>query len=89
MADLVMARTAGGSPIRRLAVASGRRVVYLCREDARRDRDRNVANVVGFPKSDVFQWDEQLYAKLSTACKQDMPTVDDLWRLCRPYQGTG
>ena len=62
--DRVLVRADRQRPLERIIVAEGKRVFYRSRPDLFAQVAK-AGGGVGFPKDDVFQYDPDLFAKLS------------------------
>jgi hypothetical protein len=82
--DLVIARGFGGEP-KRLTVrgaAEGRVLVGIADKNA---SDESVDNVVSLPRSNVFEFEAQLFKQLTEEWEMMGRTDPDTWRALRPW----
>lgn len=85
MLPKVIARAHQGEPLERIALETGRRVVYLA-NPARIDAVlAGESNAVGFPKEDVFEFDEAAFAALADQWARQLATDPATWQKLKRY----
>jgi hypothetical protein len=85
MEKSVIARASAGEPVQRIFIEAGERVFYLAnpaRLDAVRRGD---SEPVGFPKEDVFEFDEATFADLVEQWARQRATDPATWQTLKPY----
>lgn len=85
MEVVVLARASRGEPLRRIAVGSGGRVLYLANPDRLDAVRAGESDPVGFPKEDVFEFDEGAFAALIEQWTRQRATDPAMWRKLRRY----
>jgi len=76
----VIARAHGGEPLRRVAMRMGNGCIYLA-NPAFLDAVRlGQSSPIGFPESDVFQFDSGTYEKLCAEWESTRVTSQETWR---------
>lgn len=81
----VLARGFGGQPMKRDVISVGKSLVFLANPD-RIERNGPDAGGVGFPREDVFEYDEALAVRLQVQWQADRRTDPVLWAHARPYK---
>lgn len=79
--DYVIARSFGDVPLIRRVWEADKGVVYICTEE-RYNQLRNGETdlmLVGFPKADVFEYDETIVTELDSN--------PQIWRKLKPWKG--
>lgn len=86
MTNFVMARAFRGEPLCRVAVDHGNGLIYIA-NPARLDSVRKGESFpVGFPKEDVFTYDEQIFRRLRDQWEERGTTDPELWQKALPYE---
>jgi hypothetical protein len=82
----VLARAYGGEPLQRALVELGATVAYLANPTRLAAVEAGESYPVGFPNEDVFDFDEDLYARLRGQWERDGKTDQSLWSQARPFR---
>jgi hypothetical protein len=77
---VVLARASRGEPLTRIAVGSGKKLIYLVNPTRLDALEAGNTSPVGFPREDVFQFDEDLARRLGDQWKRKGRTTDLLWQ---------
>lgn len=86
MKNFVLARAVHGEPVCRVVMAWSKKLIYLA-NPARLDAIRTGAtNPIGFPREDVFAYDETLYRRLRKQWETTGATDPALWAIAILYQ---
>ena len=85
MLSKVIARAHGGEPLERVAMKTGRRVVYLANPTRIEAVMAGQSNPVGFPTEDVFEFDEDVFAVLADQWARQRATDPATWQRLTPY----
>ena len=86
--ESIIVRAFGGAPLARKVWDVGERVVYITDEQGlkRLTSGRDAPPPLGFPKEDVFRFDERLYRRLESAIKRkDKRNLPGIWSEAKPY----
>lgn len=76
--ETVIVRAFKGVPLARRVWDIGERVVYITNEEG--------LTPIGFPKEDVFIYDESLYKRLESATRRrDGRNLAGVWSEAKPY----
>ena len=69
--ELVIARAYGGEPLVRRVWSANDRLVYITNEEEfqKGDNSENQVNVIGFPREDIFTYNEVLAAAIGDFCR--------------------
>ena len=86
MMSKVIARADRGEPLERIAIETGRRVVYLANPARIGAVEAGESNPVGFPREDVFEFDEGVFASLADQWARQRATEPATWQKLRPYE---
>jgi hypothetical protein len=81
----VVARADRGKPVRRLALETGKRVVYLANPERIDAVEAGESYPIGFPMEDVFEFDEAVFAILVEQWARQRATDPAIWRKLKPY----
>jgi hypothetical protein len=81
----VMAKAYRGEPWRCFALRTTERAAFLAGSNSLEAVEAGECQPVGFPIEDVFEFDADLFRKLSEQWEREGRTDDALWRLARPY----
>ena len=84
--DRVMARAYEGEPLERVVVGVGERVIYLARPDLT-EATMATGGGVGFPREDVFYFDEAAFAALTDQWARQRATDPATWRSLTRFLG--
>jgi hypothetical protein len=85
----VLVRAFGGVPLARKVWGEGQRVIYITDDEGfkRLAAGRAIVSPVGFPKEDVFQFDDRLFRRLESAVKRrDTRNLPGIWSEAKPYK---
>jgi hypothetical protein len=85
MTQLVLAMAFGGKPIKRIFLEVGERVFYLANPERIDAIRAGVTDPVGFPKEDVYEFDEAVFADLVDQWARQRATDPATWRRLTPY----
>jgi hypothetical protein len=85
MEAIVIARAWGGEPIRRVALEQGKDVVYLANPDRIEAIRAGESAPVGFPREDVFEFDEGVFSTLVDQWASQRATDPAIWAKLRRY----
>lgn len=82
--EIVIARGFQGEPKRLVArgAADGRVLVGIASENA---DDQSVDNVVALPRSDVFEWEPEVFRRLTIEWNGTGGTDPQTWAALRPW----
>jgi hypothetical protein len=80
--DRVIARAYEGEPLERAVVAVGERVIYLAKPELAAAASAHGGGV-GFPKEDVFAFDEGAFAALTGQWARQRATDPATWNKLR------
>jgi hypothetical protein len=83
--QLVLAMAFGGKPIKRIFMETGERVFYLANPERIDAIRAGVTDPVGFPKEDVYEFDEDAFAVLVEQWARQQATDPAIWRKLKPY----
>lgn len=86
---LVIARAYGGEPIKRVAMGVGPRVVYLANPDRVAAVESGTSAPVGFPEEDVFQFEENIYRRLTAQWAAHPNLMREAWSALEPFLPMG
>ena len=78
---IVMAKDYFGMPLKRIAIESVKSLIYIRNPNT---QDKNVFSV-GFPSTDVFVFDEQLYSQLCAEWQAEGRTKAATWGMAKLY----
>lgn len=85
----VIARDHRGRPLRRLMLEVAAGKGFICHPDTYEDCRKGAAYPVGFPLSDLFIFDEQLFARLESAFRRkDNRSLKSIWGEAKPVTAT-
>jgi hypothetical protein len=85
MENLVLAMASGGKPIKRILMGIGDRVFYLANPERIAAIEAGKTEPVGFPREDVFELDEDVFAALAEQWARQRATDPATWRRLKPY----
>jgi hypothetical protein len=85
MTEIVLVRAACGKPLVRHVILVQEKHIYLSREDLVGKVLLGHENAVAFPKSDIFQYDEEIYTRLHNLWPCTESKTDAVWSLCTPF----
>lgn len=84
--DNVLVRAYGDRPLERAVWEVENGKVYISRLDLMEQCERQEACPMGFPKGDVFLFDERLYKRLESAYnRKDKRNLAGIWSEAKPY----
>ena len=84
----IIVRAFKDEPLARRVWGVGERVIYITDDEGLRrlSSGRSTPPPIGFPKEDVFKFDERLYRRLASAIKRrDRLNLKGIWSEAKPY----
>jgi hypothetical protein len=88
MDETVLARASGRKPIKRILIEPGERVFYLANPERIDAVRAGVSDPVGFPKEDVFEFDEGVFVALADQWARQRANDPATWRKLTPYSSS-
>jgi hypothetical protein len=85
MDEIVLARASGGKPHKRIIVDIGERVFYLANPDRIVAVEAGESDPIGFPREDVFEFDDEAFAALVEQWERQRATDPATWKGLTPY----
>jgi hypothetical protein len=82
--EKVIVRAFGGKPLERLVVERRELKVFICHPETYDACQRGEAFPVGFPRHDVFLFDERLFSRLKSALRRGDGNISNIWAECQP-----
>lgn len=86
MTELVIAKTSRGEPLKRILFEAGERVMYLANPERIAAVKAGETEPVGFPREDVFVFDDEIYAVLAEEWASQRATQATTWERLRRYR---
>jgi hypothetical protein len=84
--DKVLVKAYGDRPLERAVWEVGNGKVYISRPELIELCERREAWPIGFPKEDVFLFDDSLYRRLESAARRkDKRQLAGIWSEAKPY----
>lgn len=83
----VIVRTAGGRPVKRIVVGGTQTHIFIANPESIRAVESGESGPIGFPKSDVFMYEEQSLSDLEDQWINYHKTEDDTWNRLIPFNG--
>lgn len=86
MKDAVLARASGGKPLKRILMGVGDRVFYLANPDRIAAVEAGDSDPVGFPREDVFEFDDRVFSALADQWARRRATDPATWHQLKRYE---
>jgi len=82
--QFIIVRAYLGEPLRRVKIGSGDRVIFVASEESLERVRAGESVSIGFPKEDVFEFEDDAYSALKMQWGMTARTGAELWRRLKP-----